>query len=72
MTLDMGSYSLDDVNNRMAWYIYDIIANDAFDYLAVNVGWENVYKLQVRWSPTNTSVGTRYQPGGSIDLLAGD
>ena len=41
--VDMGSYSLDDANNRMAWYIYDLIANDAFDYLAVNVGWENLY-----------------------------
>ena len=70
--VDVGSYSLDDVNNRMAWYIYDLIANDAFDYLADNVGWQNLYKLQVRWSPTNTSVGTYYQPGGSIDLLAGD
>ncbi len=70
--VDVGTYSLDDVKNRMAWYIYDLIANDAFDYLAVNVGWENLYKLQVRWSPTNTSDGTHYHPGGSIDLLAGD
>ncbi len=70
--VDLGSYSLDDVNNRMAWYIYDVIANDAFDYLAVNVGWRNLYNLQVRWSPTNTSQGTYYRPGGSIDLLAGD
>jgi hypothetical protein len=70
--VDVGSYLLDDVNNRMAWYIYDLIANDAFDYLAVNVGWENLYELQVRWSPANTSDGTHYHPGGSIDLLAGD
>ncbi len=70
--VDLGSYSIDDANNRMAWYIYDIIANDAFDYLDVNVGWKNTYNLQVRWSPTNTSDGTHYHPGGSIDLLAGD
>ena len=70
--VDMGSYSLDSAVNRMAWYIYDLIANDAFDYLADNVGWQNLYKLQVKWSPTNTSVGTGYQPGGSINLLAGD
>ncbi|MGB9442469.1 MAG: hypothetical protein WCB15_31315, partial [Desulfobacterales bacterium] len=70
--VDMGSYSLDDAVNRMAWYIYDLIANEAFDYLADNVGWQNVYKLQVKWSPTNTSVGTYYQPGGAINLLAGD
>jgi hypothetical protein len=70
--VDVGTFSLDDVNNRMAWYIYDLFANDAFDYLAVNVGWENLYKLQVRWDPTNTSDGTHYHPGGSIDLVAGD
>jgi len=70
--VDVGSHSLDDADTRMAWYIYDLIANDAFDYLADNVGWKNVYKLQVRWSPTNTSRGTLYYPGGSIDLLAGD
>ncbi len=70
--VDLGSYSIDDSNNRMAWYIYDVIANDAFDYLADNVGWRNSYNLQVRWSPTNTSQGTYYRPGGSIDLLAGD
>ncbi len=70
--VDMGSYSLDSAVNRMAWYIYDLIANDAFDYLADNVGWQNLYKLQVKWSPTNTSVGTGYQPGGAINLLAGD
>ncbi len=70
--VDMGSYSLDSAVNRMAWYIYDLIANEAFDYLADNVGWQNVYKLQVKWSPTNTSVGTGYQPGGAINLLAGD
>ena len=70
--MDMGSYSLDSAVNRMAWYIYDLIANEAFDYLADNVGWQNVYKLQVKWSPTNTSVGTYYQPGGAINLLAGD
>jgi hypothetical protein len=70
--VDMGSFSLDDVENRMAWYIYDLIANDAFDYLADNVGWENLNKLQVRWDPTNTSDGTHYHPGGSIDLVAGD
>ncbi len=70
--VDLGSYSLNDVNNRMAWYIYDLIANDAFDYLAVNAGWQNLYNLQVRWSPTNTSQGTGYHSGGSIDLLAGD
>ena len=70
--VDMGSYSLDSAVNRMAWYIYDLIANDAFDYLAVNVGWENSYELKVRWSPTNTSLGTYYRTGESIDLLAGD
>ncbi|MEX1350605.1 MAG: hypothetical protein AB1Z31_23040, partial [Desulfobacterales bacterium] len=70
--VDLGSYSLDDSNNRMAWYIYDVIANDAFDYLADNVGWRNLYNLQVRWSPDNTTQGTYYKPGGSIDLLAGD
>ncbi len=69
--VDLGSYTLDDANNRMAWYIYDLIANDAFDFLA-NVGWQNLTKLQVRWSPTNTSKGTYYRPGRSIDLLAGD
>ncbi len=31
--VDVGSHSINDVNNRMAWYIYDIIANDAFNYL---------------------------------------
>ena len=70
--VDLGSYSIDDSDNRMAWYIYDVIANDAFDYLADNVGWRNVYNLKVRWSPTNTTQGTYYRPGGSIDLLAGD
>ncbi|MGD9361728.1 MAG: hypothetical protein PVH85_22855, partial [Desulfobacterales bacterium] len=70
--VDLGSYSIDDSDNRMAWYIYDLIANDAFDYLADNVGWKNLYNLKVRWSPTNTSDGTHYHPGGSIDLLAGD
>ena len=70
--VDMGSYSLKDAENRMAWYIYDLIANDAFDYLANTVGWQNVYNLQVKWSPTNTSIGTGYQPGGSITLLAAD
>jgi len=69
--VDLGIYVLDDANNRMAWYIYDLIANDAFDFLA-NVGWQNLTNLQVRWSPTNTSKGTYYRPGSSIDLLAGD
>jgi protocatechuate 3,4-dioxygenase beta subunit len=69
--VDVGIYTLDDANNRKAWYIYDLIANDAFDYLANNAGWQNLSKLQVRWSPTS-SQGTYYRPGASIDLVAGD
>ena len=68
--VDLGTYVLDDATNRMAWYIYDLIANDAFDFLA-NVGWQNLYNLQVRWSPTS-SEGTYYRLGRSIDLLAKD
>jgi len=69
--VDAGSYSVTDVNNKMAYYIYDKIANDAYDYLANNVGWVNSYNLQVRWTPTS-STGTYYIPGGTIDLVAGD
>jgi hypothetical protein len=68
----VGDYVINDTTNRMAWYIYDKIATDAYDYLLNNVGWDNSYNVQVRWSPTNTSDGTHYHPGGSIDLLSGD
>ena len=69
--VDMGSYSLNDGNNRQAWYIYDLIANDAFDFLAVNVGWRNTYLLQVKWSPTYKD-GTYYEEGGPINLIDDD
>jgi len=69
--VDVGTSSIADSNNRMAYYIYDKIANDAFDYLATTVGWMNTYNLQVRWSPTSNT-GTFYTPGGSIDMVAGD
>ena len=69
--VDLGTFSIADINNRMAYFIYDKIANDAFDYLANTVGWTNTYNLQVRWSPTSNT-GTYYSIGGSIDLLAGD
>jgi hypothetical protein len=70
-TFYAGSYSITDANNRMAWFIYDKIANDAWYYLSGQVGWDNNYNLQVRWTPTSTD-GTHYHFGGSIDLLAGD
>ena len=68
---NVGSYYITDANNRMAWFIYDKIANDAWHYLSGQVGWDNNYNLQVRWTPTSTH-GTHYHNGGSIDLLAGD
>lgn len=69
--VEVGSLSLTDANNRMAFYIYDKIANDAYDYLSTTVGWQNTYNQQVRWSPTSTS-GALYNHGGTIDLNAGD
>jgi hypothetical protein len=69
--VDMGSIVVTDANTRMSCYIYDKIANDAFNFLYNTVGWSNHYNLKVRWTPTSTN-GTYYNPGGSIYLLAGD
>jgi len=63
---------ISDINRRPAYFIYDKIANDAYDYLLNQVGWDNSYNLQVRWSATNNTDGTHYHPGGSIDLLVFD
>jgi hypothetical protein len=67
-----GSYAINSESHGNAFYIYDKIANDAFDFLQSNVGWINNYNLQVRWTNSNTSDGTHYHHGGSVDLLAGD
>ncbi len=48
-----------DANVRMAWYIYDMIADDAWNYLINSAGWDNNYNLQVQWGPTSV-VGTWY------------
>jgi hypothetical protein len=55
----------------MAFYIYDLIADDAWNYLIINVGWDNNYNLPVQWYP-NSLVGTYYSLGGAIYLLGGD
>jgi hypothetical protein len=67
-----ASNPISDINRRPAYFIYDKIANDAYDYLLSQVGWNNSYNLQVRWSATNNTDGTHYHPGGSIDLLVLD
>lgn len=69
---NMGSYVVTDAVNRMSWYIYDKIANQAYFFLFNEVGWMNNYNLQVRWDANNISDGTHYHPGGTMDLLAGD
>jgi hypothetical protein len=69
-TWDLGAWAIIDPDNRMVWYMYDTIAQLAYDFLLDNVGWENLYDLQVRWSPTNTDVGSWYWLGGGpIELL---
>jgi hypothetical protein len=70
--VDVGTWVISDQNNRQACYIYDKIANEAFDYLYLNANWVNSYNLQVRWAPDNTTDGTHYHPGGTVDLVAGD
>jgi hypothetical protein len=67
-----ASNPISDINRRPAYFIYDKIANDAYDYLLSQVGWNNSYNLQVGWSATNNTDGTHYHPGGSIDLLVLD
>lgn len=71
---NIGAHTASDETTRMVWYIYDTIANLAYYYLHNQVGWDNVYNLQVRWSPTHITdpSGTHYHHGGSVDLLAGD
>ena len=69
-TFNAGTRIITDAEGRPAFYIYDKIANDAWRYLKDNVGWNNNYNLQVRWSPTSTD-GTYYNHT-YVALLAGD
>jgi hypothetical protein len=69
-SFEVGAYVITDSDNRMAWYIYDQIAEEAWVYLSSEVGWDNDYNLQVRWNPTSTD-GTYYN-GAYIALVAGD
>jgi hypothetical protein len=69
-SFNVGTYIVTDAEGRPAFYIYDKIANDAWRYLKDNVGWNNNYNLQVRWSPTSTD-GTYYNFSYAT-LLAGD
>jgi hypothetical protein len=69
-TWDEGTWIVTDSNIRMAWYIYDKIAGDAWNYLLANAGWYNNYNLEVRWSPTSTD-GSYYN-GSYVALVAGD
>ncbi|OGN74482.1 MAG: hypothetical protein A2X25_06245 [Chloroflexi bacterium GWB2_49_20] len=67
----VGNRVVTDATRRMSYFIYDKIANDAYDYF-FDLGWISNYNLQVNWDPNNTSDGTHYHFGGSIDLLGGD
>lgn len=70
-TVNVGTNTITDATNRMAFYIYDLIANDAFDFLYNQVGWDNSFNLRVRWQ-SNSNDGTYYTLGGNIALVAGD
>lgn len=69
--LNLGSWAITDVNNRMAWYIYDQISYYAYRFLMDKVGWDNDSDLAVEWSPSSTQ-GTFYRFGDGIYLVAGD
>lgn len=58
-TLNVGTIIIDDPADRMAFYIYDLIADDAYYYLSTNVGWVNSYNLPVQWYP-GSLYGTGY------------
>ncbi|OGO28847.1 MAG: hypothetical protein A2Z16_11150 [Chloroflexi bacterium RBG_16_54_18] len=67
-TYDEGGWTLSG-SGVESFYIYDVIADDAWNFLINNTGWDNNYNLQVQWSPTSV-VGTWYN--GYIALVAGD
>ncbi len=69
-TYDFGAWTVTDDSNRMAYYIFDKIGNEAFRFLYQNTGWRNEYNLPVIWS-AGSADGTYYD-GSAIHLLAED
>lgn len=67
---DFGAWTITDDSNRMAYYIFDKIGNEAFRFLDLNTGWRNEYNLPVVWS-AGSADGTYYD-GYAIHLLAED
>jgi hypothetical protein len=47
-TLDVGTWWLTG-DDRPAFYIHDLIADDARMYLLTEAGWNNTYNLRVNW-----------------------
>ena len=68
-----GTISWDIVDQRLqvngAEHIYDLLAKDAYDYLADEAGWNNTYKLHVRFPDTGTGLST---PDEIMHVAAGD
>ncbi|MEW5868572.1 MAG: hypothetical protein AB1894_04800 [Chloroflexota bacterium] len=52
-TLNLGMRNIPYDDYRWAYYIYDLIADDAWNYLYYTVGWDNHYNLGVQWHLNN-------------------
>ncbi len=78
-TLDVGQWAVNpNLSNSAAVYIYDLIADQAWDYLEASVGWDNNFNLPVQWrygSPDTTGYLPKTDDPGiawGILLASGD
>lgn len=55
--------------NNGGQHIFDLLANDAFDYLKNKVNWTNNFRLQVRFPASKTGFTT---PDGIVGIASGD
>ena len=69
-TLDFGTHSITGTN-RAVFYIYDLIANTAYDFMNSKTGWRNTYNLEVQWS-SNSIDGSYYNLGEAIHFKGSD
>lgn len=71
-TLDIGTNGFNDLTNRKAAYIYDLIASDAWIYLVTNVGWNNNYNLSVKWTHDSSQVSSYFPIINAMNIQGTD
>ena len=68
----VGEILIDDPNTRAAWYMFDILANQAWNYFYYQVGWVNSYNLLIRWEPGVADGTSFYRQSDQIVMQPGD